>query len=251
MKERKLLILICIITALIIGIISLDCGVAEHRVFTGTSQYVILIDPGHGGMDGGASGSDGTLEKDINLAISRQLEAAAEQYRCRTVLTRENGEWLCRTDEGSIRSRKTADLAARREMIEKYAPDIMVSIHLNSFKEDPAVKGAQVFYPGDCVSDDVLDQCRQLAETMQSEINETLQKENPRTAMIRDGVFIFRNAETPVIIIECGFLSNHDEMGKLKTVEYQQELAQCIMAGIVEFAHIEKRNPIEFIDSLR
>ena len=279
MKEKKIAVLICILTALIIAIISLDCGVLSRKseggnygftalsVLNRKSDFVLLIDPGHGGMDGGASSSDGTLEKDINLAIAKQLAGEAAQYDCSAVLTRETDEWLCDTEEGSIRSRKTADLMARREMIRKYEPDITVSIHLNSFKEDPAVRGAQVFYPAGGSADTpgadsngqagggsqtsgadsngqagggAIQQCRELAEVMQKCLNETLQQEDPRTAMTRDGVFIFKEVERPVIIIECGFMSNPDEAEKLKRSEYQKELAQCIMSGIAEFAGLEK-----------
>lgn len=268
MKNRQNLIIICVIAVLITAIISLDCGITVYRahsegadsagfgalarrVLTGTADYLIMIDPGHGGMDGGASASDGTLEKDINLAIAKRLADEAEQYDCRAMLTRETDEWLCDTDEGSIRSRKTADLIARRDLIRKYAPDVTVSIHLNSFKEDPGVRGAQVFYPTAGGSQEQLQECRRLAETLQQSLNETLQPEDPRTAMTRDGVFIFKEVEQPVVIVECGFMSNREEAGKLSTDEYQRALAQCIMAGVAEFAGLEKPETVEIVDSSR
>ena len=298
MNEKKILMLICVLAAIIIVIISLDCGVLTgsrqretariqlfgalaRMVVTETSDFMILIDPGHGGMDGGAASSDGTLEKDINLAIAKQLAAEVEQYPCSVILTRERDEWLCDAEEGSIRSRKTADLKARREMIRKYEPDITVSIHLNSFREDPGVRGAQVFYPdskgqagsslpvmdvdsggqagsslpvmdvdsGGQAGSDVMQQCRQLAEVMQDVLNETLQPDEPRNAMTRDGVFLFREVVSPMIIVECGFMSNPEEAAKLGTDEYQKELAQCIMAGIAEFAGLGKTEEREIIDS--
>ena len=282
MKEKRIITLICVMTVLAIAIISLDCGIPAgnegagrsgftapgelvRRVQSDEAGYVIMIDPGHGGMDGGASSSDGALEKDINLAIAKELAAAAEQYRCTVIMTRETDEWLCDTDEGSIRSRKTADLMARRELIRKYEPDMTVSIHLNSFKEDPSVKGAQVFYPagsgsqisgadsggqaGGDAGSDVMQQCRQLAESMQRVLNETLQPDDPRTAMTRDGVFLFREVAAPMIIVECGFMSNPEEAGRLKTEQYQQEVAQHIMDGIAEFAGLEKAADIQLVDS--
>lgn len=253
MKEKKIVAIICILTSFFIAVISLDCGIITVGKQTGNADYVLLIDPGHGGMDGGASGSDGTLEKDINLSIAKLLANEAEQYSCRVILTREQDEWLCNTDEGSIRSRKTADLKARCEMIKQYAPDLTISIHLNSFKEDPSVRGAQVFYPAgssQADSSDVMHQCRQLAELLQARLNETLQQDNPRTAMTRDGVFIFKEVERPVIIVECGFLSNPSECDTLKSDEYQQNLARCIMGAIAEFAELEKPETVEIIDSL-
>ena len=274
MGEKKIIILISVLTALIIAIISLDCGAVARRVHdeieeiaadislarsvqTGRAGYVIMIDPGHGGMDGGTASSDGTLEKDINLAIAKELAKAAEQYECAAILTRDDDEWLCETEDGSIRSRKTADLKARRELIRKYEPDVTVSIHLNSFREDSAVHGAQVFYPvsgaraAEDGSDDVIQQCRQLAESMQDVLNETLQPDEPRNAMTRDGVFLFREILSPTIIVECGFLSSPDEAARLKTEKYQYEVAQCIMKGIAEFAGLEKPADIEIVDSCR
>lgn len=162
MKEKKYIITMCSLMMLTAAIISLGCGLSNgaepasalknaltRLVQTGTAEYIIMIDPGHGGMDGGASDSEGTLEKDINLAVAKKIAELAGKYDCAAVLTRETDEWLCETEEGSIRSRKTADLKARCEMIKEYKPDITVSIHLNSFKEDPGVKGAQVFYPSE------------------------------------------------------------------------------------------------------
>lgn len=251
MREHRKIILICVATLFATAIISLDCGELARIVQTSDADYVIMIDPGHGGMDGGASSSDGTLEKDINLAIAAKLAEMAEQYGCAAVMTRETDEWLCDTEEGSIRSRKTADLMARREMIRKYEPDLTVSIHLNSFKEDPSVRGAQVFYPSAGGSDVVLQQCSALADTMQQVMNRELQPDKPRTAMTRDGVFIFKEVLSPVIIVECGFMSNPEEAAKLTTEKYQMELAQCIMAAIADFAQLEKPRTVEIIDSFR
>lgn len=279
MKEKKYIITMCSLMMLTAAIISLGCGLSNgaepasalknaltRLVQTGTAEYIIMIDPGHGGMDGGASDSEGTLEKDINLAVAKKIAELAGKYDCAAVLTRETDEWLCETEEGSIRSRKTADLKARCEMIKEYKPDITVSIHLNSFKEDPGVKGAQVFYPSEGMTaingtgtatsflktdntEDLLHECKNLAYTMQQTLNENLQPDNPRTAMIRDGVFIFRELYSPVIIVECGFMSNPDEAEALKTAEYQQELAECIMDGIAAFAGLKAHADIHIIDS--
>lgn len=279
MKEKKYIITMCSLMMLTAAIISLGCGMSNgaepasalknaltRLVQTGTAEYIIMIDPGHGGMDGGASDSEGTLEKDINLAVAKKIAELAGKYDCAAVLTRETDEWLCETEEGSIRSRKTADLKARCEMIKEYKPDITVSIHLNSFKEDPGVKGAQVFYPSEGMTaingtgtatsflktdntEDLLHECKNLAYTMQQTLNEHLQPDNPRTAMIRDGVFIFRELYSPVIIVECGFMSNPDEAEALKTAEYQQELAECIMDGIAAFAGLKAHADIHIIDS--
>ena len=268
MKEKKILIIVCVAAALIIAVISLDCGILPNgeqcriiknlhldalarRVQGESADYLVMIDPGHGGMDGGASCSDGTLEKDINLEIAGKLADAAAEYDCRTVLTRETDAWLCETEEGSIRSRKTADLIARRELIRKYSPDILVSIHLNSFKEDPGVSGAQVFYPSVNGEPEVLQQCKKLAETIQNKMNEELQQDEPREAMVRDGIFLFKEVKQPMVIVECGFMSNPDEAEKLKNGTYQDAAVQCIMDGIAEFSRLKKPEHVEIIDSFK
>lgn len=249
MAEKRFVIIISIIAALVIAIISLDCGAIIRSVQSGTPDHVLLIDPGHGGMDGGAVSGDGTSEKNINLAVALELADAASEYGWQVIMTRSTDEWLCSTEEGSIRSRKTEDLLSRREMITDYEPELAVSIHLNSFKEDPSVSGAQVFYPDSGGSEGMLQQCREFAETLQRNLPAGADKDKHRTAMVKDDVMIFKEVICPVVIIECGFLSNPQEADLLKTKEYQQELAQGIMAGITEFTGVEKKTDIELIDS--
>ncbi len=251
MKEKKLLMIICFVIVLIIAILSLDCGILARITQAGSTENILLIDAGHGGMDSGAVSADGTYEKDINLAIAKELEKIAPDYGFRTVMTRENDEWLCTEETGSIRSRKTADLAARREMLRKYSPQLAVSIHLNSFKEDPSVYGVQVFYPGSGGDETVLEGSKRLAEAMQQTLQDELAVKKERTAMIREGVFIFKEVLCPIVIVECGFLSNPEEAALLKTAEYQQKAAQGIMAGIAEFTGFQKKENVEIIDSLK
>ena len=227
----------------------IDLGRLVRSVQGDYADFLVMIDPGHGGMDGGASASDGTLEKDINLAIAGKLAIAAEAYNCSTILTRETDEWLCETEDGSIRSRKTADLMGRRELIRKYSPDIVVSIHLNSFRENPAVHGVQVFYPSMNGDTEILQQCEKLAVIIQKQMNNNLQQEEPRSAMARDGVFLFREVNCPMVIVECGFMSNSNDTEKLKTESYQQKAAQCIMEGIAEFSGLKKPEYVEIINS--
>lgn len=244
MNENRLLMWICTITLFAILLIALDCGAVIKEVQTETCENILLIDPGHGGMDGGAVAADGTMEKDINLAIARQLRRAAEAEGWQVIMTRETDEWLCSREEGSIRSRKTEDLRNRCEMISKYRPGIAVSIHLNSFKEDPSVKGSQVFYP-----ENADDECIRFARAVQSGLNGALKAEKERSAMVREDVMIFRDTKCPVIIVECGFLSNPEEAGLLQKKSYHKQITQGIMDGITEFTGVKKPQTIEIIDS--
>ena len=122
----------------------------ESPTHTFLQAYKVLIDPGHGGMDGGAQARDGTSEKDINLAISKGLKRRLQADGIKTVLTRNGDEGLYEKNaKGAIRTLKTQDMKRRKQIIEASGADLAVSIHLNSFTQDPSVCGAQVFYPSE------------------------------------------------------------------------------------------------------
>ena len=112
----------------------------------GNERVIIVIDPGHGGMDGGASAADGTDEKNINLAISLYLKKMMEEYPVDVIMTRTEDEMLS-DGADSIKGMKREDLKARKSIIDQSGAALAVSIHLNSFREDASVYGAQVFYP--------------------------------------------------------------------------------------------------------
>lgn len=243
---------ICAITVITGLIIIFGCCMPESfRTQAGQPEHIILIDPGHGGIDGGAVSSDGTPEKNINLAIALKVRKLAESYDCRVIMTRTSDESLSGGDEGSIRAMKTADLRARREMMRAYRPTAAVSIHLNSFKEDPSVSGAQVFYPGGLRDEELTENCRNFAEMMQTAVAEAVGEKDKRTPMAKQDVFLFKDEICPVVIVECGFLSNKEEAELLKDDGYQQLLADGIMAGIVEFTQVEKAVDVKVIDSSR
>lgn len=105
----------------------------------------LVIDPGHGGPDSGAVASDGTVEKNINLAISLALKQEAEKYGIKVVLTRDSDAGLYGEDNTSGRWLKLGDLKERKRIIDEAAPDLMISIHLNSFQQDSKVKGSAGF----------------------------------------------------------------------------------------------------------
>lgn len=249
MINRKIRLAIGITAMLISGIIILNCGVLAVKTQAGTMRPVLFIDAGHGGIDGGAVSSGGVPEKDINLAIAKRVCRLAEDNGWNVIMTRETDKGLYGKEEGSIRAMKTADLRARRDMMRKYQPDAAVSIHLNSFREDPSVKGVQVFYPNRWSDQELNAQCEEFAEIMQGSLNETVESGKDRVPLVKDDVFIFKEEICPIVIVECGFLSNSEEAELLQTKEYQQQLAEGIMAGITEFTGVEKENPVKVIDS--
>lgn len=216
-------------------------------------RTVIVIDPGHGGMDGGASAQDGTSEKDINLQIAVKLKEIAEEYGAEVIMTRETDVSLHHNGGASIKNQKRQDLLRRKEIIDGAQGTLAVSIHLNSFPQDESVYGAQVFYPKDEVkrTDGRTDEhdSQSYAESIQKSIEMNIPDGRERNVMVKDDFLIFDEPACPEVLVECGFLSNKAEREKLKTSEYQEELAEAIWEGINENLCLEKGRKTEVIDS--
>lgn len=248
-KSSKWKITLIVLAAVIIIAISPVYDSVITRVHQITNSDIILIDPGHGGMDGGASSDAGVTEKDINLAIALYIRELAEADGWKVVLTREEDVALGNTENKSIRGQKTADLLARREMIRQVSPTVALSIHLNSFKQDRSVRGAQTFYPVGPGEQAVLDESKKFAEIIQEQLVKGISDGTDRTALGKSGVLMLKNPPAPVVIVECGFLSNPEEAKLLEQEDYQRKLARCIYNGILIYTDREPRVPIKTIDS--
>ncbi len=221
-------------------------------VFAKGDAPVVLIDAGHGGIDGGAVSADGVSEKDINLNISILLKEILKGYDIDVQMTREEDKGLYTgvkndgTDEmeiegkRSIRSLKAEDLNVRRDMADAVRADAFVSVHLNSYRADRSVFGAQTFYTTDC-DDEVGERSRNLAEAIQKFLISDIDNGNERAAMKKNDVLIMKNAGCPTVIVECGFLSNASEARLLESEDYQQKLAEAISRGILEYLGIEEK----------
>jgi len=209
-------------------------------VWTEAQRPVVVIDAGHGGVDGGAESTDGVIEKDINLKIAMLLRDRLEAEDIRVVMTREDENGLYGgSQEGSIRTLKVRDMHERRRIIEETAANLTVSIHLNSFSQDISVKGAQVFYPssGD---EAISEKSREAAAVMQDALNERVNGEKPRTEQGKDDVYLLQNVAYPIVIAECGFLSNPEEREKLKTESWQEAVAEALEKGVCKFLENQK-----------
>lgn len=190
---------------------------------------VIIIDAGHGGEDGGTQSSDGVLEKDINLAISKKLQKILDRYGFETVMIRDTDKMIY--DEGSdtVRKRKTSDLHNRMDIMKKYPGCIFISIHQNHFSESK-YSGAQVFYCKNQGGSDALADC------IQKSIVSSLQKKNTRQIKACDSsVYLIHDAVSTAVMVECGFLSNKAEAEKLNDNTYQYEMALAIARGFVNY----------------
>ncbi|MGI6751464.1 MAG: N-acetylmuramoyl-L-alanine amidase [Anaerovoracaceae bacterium] len=220
------------------------------------SADVLFIDPGHGGIDGGSVGRAGICEKNINLKIAKHIKGMAEADGWRVIMSREIDEGVYEKeiikDRGgehrrSIRSLKSEDLKNRVKMIEKARPRVSVSIHLNSFKQDPSVRGAQTFYPKGDSSNEVIMESKLLAETIQSSLVNGLDDGSKRVALPRDGILIFKDPAYPIVLVECGFLSNPKEEQLLADSGYQKKIATLIYKGIMEYTGKKPRDPIPIV----
>ncbi|QOX64472.1 hypothetical protein FRZ06_14545 [Anoxybacterium hadale] len=219
------------------------------RVERLTSTDILLLDPGHGGMDGGAQSAAGVSEKDINLAIAMYVKEFAEADGWKVVMTREKDIALGDTGSKTIRGKKTADLIARKQMIKEVAPIAAISIHLNSFKQDRSVRGAQTFFPSGPGEQVVLDESKKLAEAIQDRLVTGIADGSERVALGKRDVLMFKNPTVPMAIVECGFLSNESEAKLLEDPEYQKKIARYIYEGIMIYSGKEPIERFETIDS--
>ncbi len=193
------------------------------------TQKTIIVDAGHGGEDGGAIGLDGTVEKDINLDIALKLEKLLKFYGFNVIMTRTQDIMTC--DEGldSLRKRKVSDIHNRFDLIQKNPDAVFISVHQNKF-EDSSQHGTQVFYSAND------EESKLLAEAIQTSIVNSLQPKNDRVVKKSgSGIYLLYHAKIPAVLVECGFISNSDELKKLKDDSYRMKLAILIADGLIKY----------------
>lgn len=199
--------------------------VSSQSVTAKTHRPVVVLDSGHGGMDPGKIGIDGSLEKDINLQIAERLKMYLEASDVDVIMTREDDRGLY---EESDDSKKMADMKNRCKKIEEANPDLVVSIHQNSYHQEP-VSGGQVFYYK------TSERGKRLAEILQRRFDSVLGEKNTRQAKPNGNYYLLLHVKQPIVIVECGFLSNWNEAAKLQEEEYQDRLAWTIHMGVMEY----------------
>lgn len=196
-----------------------------------SGQYFphIIIDAGHGGVDSGAVGVDNVLEKDINLSIALKLRDLLDATGFNTTMTREVDESIHDKDANSIRAKKVSDMKNRLNLVNGDANNLLISIHQNKFEESQ-YRGAQVFFSRNNP------RSQELAQSMRAAIVGLLQKDNSREVKPSPkGVFLLNKATVPAIIVECGFLSNSEDVKNLLTEDYQEQMAFSIYCGFLDF----------------
>ncbi|MET3683971.1 N-acetylmuramoyl-L-alanine amidase [Alkalibacillus flavidus] len=217
-------LLICLAVLIYGFIVFYDEGEAASTV-TPLAGQVIVIDPGHGGVDGGADYSD-DKEKMVTLNTALLLRDYLQEAGAMVHLTREGDYDLAPDDMKGYSKRKAHDIRERVKMIKDVEADLVVSVHLNSVTNE-SWQGAQTFYYPEG------DDNKQLAEAIQERLRDSV--ETPRQALAIDRVYILKHAETTGALVEMGFLSNSEERALLTTKDYQRRLASSIYEGIIEY----------------
>ena len=188
-------------------------------------KYCVVVDAGHGGDDPGKVGTNGALEKDINLAIAKRLAVLLEQADVKAVMTREDENGLY--DAGAER-KKVQDMKRRISIMEEAAPDLVVSVHQNSY-DGASIKGAQVFYYTGSTEG------KKLADIVQNRMVSGLDPTNHRIAKANDSYYLLKKTSKPIVIVECGFLSNPQEAELLTDPVYQERVAWQIHMGVLQY----------------
>lgn len=187
-------------------------------------EKCVVIDAGHGGVDPGKEGINGSLEKDINLQIAERVKRYLEAADVRVVMTREGDAGL---NDPDVSNKKVQDMKRRIALIDETAPAVTVSIHQNSYPEE-YVHGAQVFYYNGS------ERGKLLAERIQAQLTEKADPSNQRKVKANDSYYLLKKTDIPIVIVECGFLSNSLEAEKLCSPEYQDRIAWAIHMGILQ-----------------
>ena len=188
----------------------------------------LVIDPGHGGEDGGAVAADGTPEAELNLQISLRLHALARLCGVQTAMTRQSEHIEYPTDAGTVSARKTADQKQRVEMINGIPNAVLISVHQNWFPTS-SPHGAQVLYADTPRS-------QALGTLTHENLLRLLDPENRRVAApASNDIFLMRSVECPAILVECGFLSNPQELQNLKNPEYELKLSMVLIGSFLQY----------------
>lgn len=216
-KRSVLLVTLVAVTAIVV--VATSCGLV---VTTMRGQpKVVVVDAGHGGMDGGVVGSTGVKESDLNLMIAKELQKELEKGGVKVVMTR--------TGEGAIGATKKQDMQNRKKIIVEAQPDVVVSVHINKFSSSKR-RGVQVFYDDTGVG-------KNFAEHLQNTVNQALNSKYTSRSdytAIKGDLFITKCYACPSVIVECGFLSNAEDEKLLLTATYRREVAGVIASACLD-----------------
>lgn len=198
---------------------------AETMQQTEPTPYVLVVDPGHGGIDGGAASENGLKESNINLDIALKMYSIAEFCGADCALTRDSD-----SDElGGVPYSERRSLLARADIANSHPNAVLISIHQNTFPNG-LPSGAEVMYAKTAGSDE-------LGKLVQQNLVSQLDTSNRRVARpAPDELLLTSTAKCTAILVECGFMSNSDELGRLSTSEYRGKIAMILLASFLQFS---------------
>lgn len=188
--------------------------------------YTIVVDAGHGLPDGGAISKNGVEEAGLNLDIALKLEESLDNLGYNVVMTRNTEQNIADENKQTpIRTMKVSDINNRIKIVNESKADMLISIHMNNF-ENSKYYGWQTFYKKN--SED----SKMIAENIQAGISSNIERKNDRVALPITNIKLIDKATIPAVIVECGFLSNEEDLRLLLTDEYKQQIVDGIVEGI-------------------
>lgn len=225
---RPIAIVSLLLATIMLGLLIFDTYFTDSVSASWDVGRVIVIDAGHGGEDPGAIGEGSVYEKDLNLSIALLVGEKLIEKGYTVVYTRTEDKMLYSPEENIKGMRKLSDLKNRVKVSEQYPDAIFVSIHMNSFGNSK-YSGAQVYYNAKN------SESRILAEKIRSSIVQEAQPNNSRSTKEGKGLYLLENNPNPAVIVECGFMTNNEELTRLLEKEYQNQLSFAIVCGIINY----------------
>ncbi len=212
----------------VILVISLIGGFFIKKASLSGKKFTVVIDAGHGGIDGGASGViTGVRESDLNLLIAKNLKSLFEESGFVVIMTRETDEGLYGTTDPGFKKR---DLKAREEILNGSLADVAVSIHLNNYSSKSR-RGAQVFY------NKKIKESKRLAGLIQSRLNGVGRMARLSNPLSGD-YYLLNQSKVPTVIVECGFLSSPEDEELLLSEDYRADICDAIYKGCVDYLSV-------------
>ena len=222
---------VCFCLVIIIAVFALalneDCNLKSVNTVSKTQLPIIILDAGHGGFDGGAVVGD-VVEKDINLNFALEMEPLLRAFGYDVIMTRTTDSGTEDAGLTTIRQKKVSDIRNRLNLIESTKIECFLSMHQNKFSSGKYY-GTQVFYgPNN-------EKSKTIAESVQSSVKSLLQSENNRAVKACDkNIFLMYKTTKPAVLVECGFMSNSEELNKLLQCDYREKLNFSILIGIIK-----------------
>ena len=218
----------CLVVSITLFVTKLGCQVvsvmAEHRSIT--NQHCIVIDPGHGGEDGGAVSVSNLPESGYNLSIALRLKDLIHLLGYQTKMIRTEDISVYTKGE-KLSEKKASDLQERVRIVNETDNAVLLSIHQNHFS-DPIYNGAQVFYAQTTGSE-------ALAEQIQSLLVASINPGSRRKIKKVEKIYLMSRVRCPAVLIECGFLSNPLEESRLRDPNYQKKLCSVVSVALTQF----------------